>query len=192
MGVWTGFELKILDLIQNLRSPGMDKLMVDITTLGNASLIWIAFIIVFISTREYKQMGKLMIIAFIANIIIVNLLLKNIVGRTRPYEYVKGIELLVPALSDGSFPSGHSSYAFTMATIIIIMARGSLLKVFVGILAILISFSRLYLYVHFPTDVIAGSIVGILIATYTMKIYFSDEYDRLKHKIHLQRRKKRV
>lgn len=113
--------------------------------------------------------------------------IKNIVGRVRPYNYVNNIKLLVPALSDGSFPSGHASYAFTFATIVAFMARGKMLKIFIAILAILIAFSRLYLFVHFPSDVIVGAVVGILIGTFSMRAYFKGYINQIFDKFNLQR-----
>lgn len=176
----TRFELAILDIIQNMHSPGLDKFMVTITSLGNGAILWICLITVFLTTKEYKQMAQVIILAFIANIIIVNLGLKNIVGRIRPYEHIKGFELLIPKVGNASFPSGHSSYAATFATIVLFMSKSKPLKLLVTILALLISFSRLYLYVHFPTDVIAGIVLGILIATFSMKFYFEGYLDSLK------------
>ena len=185
VGVVTNFELGLLDALQNLRNPGLDKFMVTISTLGNGSIIWISMIIIFLSTKEYNSMGKIMVIAFIANVLIVNLVLKNIVGRVRPYEYVRGLDLLVPALSDGSFPSGHSSYAASFATIVLLLVKGKTLKIFTTTLALLIAISRLYLHVHFPTDVIAGLIIGFVIATLSIKFYYSAYFKELK--INLQK-----
>lgn len=125
-------------------------------------------------------MAQIMIIAFIGNLIIINLGLKNIVDRTRPYEYVKRLELLVPKVGNASFPSGHSSYAATFATIILFMGKSKSLRVFTLVLAILISFSRLYLHVHFPSDVLAGIILGIVIGILSMKFYFSGYYKKLR------------
>lgn len=172
MSLWTSFELGILDNIQKISTPFLDRSMVDITSLGNFSILWLAFIIIFLSTKEYKRVGKVMVIAFILNVIIVNLLLKNIFDRSRPFELVDNFDLLIPPLKDGSFPSGHSSYAFTFFAIILFMAKSKVLKMFTGILAFLIAFSRLYLYVHFPTDVLAGAVIGVFLALLAMKIYF--------------------
>lgn len=181
------FDFVILDAIQNLRSPFLDKLMVDISTLGNGSLIWITYLIIFLSTKEYKKMGKVMLISFALNILIVNLFIKNIVARPRPFMINPAIDLLIPPLKDGSFPSGHTSYAFSFASIIILMARGEGLKIFTTVLAILISLSRLYLYVHFPTDVLGGAIIGVLIAIISIKIYFTKSKLRKRDKNFLQR-----
>ena len=188
MGPWTSFEIGILDAIQKLSTPGIDKFMVTITSLGNMSIIWIAFIIIFLSTREYKTMGKVMVLGFILNLIIVNLLLKNIFARVRPFNIVNHADLLIPTLKDGSFPSGHTSYAFTIFTIVLFMAKKKSLKVLTGILAVLIAFSRLYLYVHFPTDVIGGVIIGFILAILAMKIYFSKNIREKLANTNLQRR----
>ena len=188
MGLWTSFEIGILDAIQKLSTPGLDKFMVTITSLGNMSIIWIAFIIIFLSTKEYKTMGKVMVLGFILNLIIVNLLLKNIFARVRPFNIVNHADLLIPTLKDGSFPSGHTSYAFTIFTIVLFMAKKKSLKVLTGILAVLIAFSRLYLYVHFPTDVIGGVIIGFILAILAMKIYFSKNIREKLANTNLQRR----
>ena len=190
MGPWTSFEIGILDAIQKLSTPGLDKFMVTITSLGNMSIIWIAFIIIFLSTKEYKTMGKVMVLGFILNLIIVNLLLKNIFTRVRPFNIVNYANLLIPTLKDGSFPSGHTSYAFTIFTIVLFMAKKKSLKVLTGILAVLIAFSRLYLYVHFPTDVIGGVIIGFILAILAMKIYFSKNIREKLANTNLQRRQK--
>lgn len=190
MGPWTSFEIGILDAIQKLSTPSLDKFMVTITSLGNMSIIWIAFIIIFLSTKEYKTMGKVMVLGFILNLIIVNLLLKNIFARVRPFNIVNHADLLIPTLKDGSFPSGHTSYAFTIFTIVLFMAKKKSLKVLTGILAVLIAFSRLYLYVHFPTDVIGGAIIGFILAILAMKIYFSKNIREKLANTNLQRRQK--
>ncbi|WP_394022770.1 phosphatase PAP2 family protein [Anaerococcus martiniensis] len=190
MGPWTSFEIGILDAIQKLSTPGLDKFMVTITSLGNMSIIWIAFIIIFLSTKEYKTMGKVMVLGFILNLIIVNLLLKNIFTRVRPFNIVNYANLLIPALKDGSFPSGHTSYAFTIFTIVLFMAKKKSLKVLTGILAVLIAFSRLYLYVHFPTDVIGGAIIGFILAILAMKIYFTKNIREKLANTNLQRSQK--
>lgn len=190
MGPWTSFEIGILDAIQKLSTPGLDKFMVTITSLGNMSIIWIAFIVIFLSTKEYKTMGKVMVLGFILNLIIVNLLLKNIFARVRPFNIVNHANLLIPTLKDGSFPSGHTSYAFTIFTIVLFMTKKKSLKVLTGILTVLIAFSRLYLYVHFPTDVIGGAIIGFILAILAMKIYFSKNIREKLANTNLQRRQK--
>ena len=88
MGQRTNFELHILDAIQKISNPTLDKIMVNVSSLGNMSILWIAFIIIFLSTKEYKKSGKVMVIGFALNLIVVNILLKNIFDRQRPFELV--------------------------------------------------------------------------------------------------------
>ena len=102
------FELNILNSIQNLRSLPLDKFMVTISAAGNISLIWITYIFIFLSAKELKDQGKIMVISFILNILLVNLLVKNLVVRPRPYDVANFTDLLVHKLSDNSFPSGHT------------------------------------------------------------------------------------
>ena len=181
----TNFELNILNAIQNLRSTPPDKFMVTISAAGNLSLIWIAFIFIFLAAKELKDQGKIMVLAFILNILIVNIFVKNLVARPRPYDVANFTDLLIHKLSDNSFPSGHTSYAFTFATIVTILNKNKALKIFTGVLAVLMAFSRLYLYVHFPTDVLAGAIFGILIGILSIKIYNSRKYKEIKTKYNL-------
>ena len=124
-------------------------------------------------------------LAFILNILIVNIFVKNLVARPRPYDVANFTDLLIHKLSDNSFPSGHTSYAFTFATIVTILNKNKALKIFTGVLAVLMPFSRLYLYVHFPTDVLAGAIFGILIGILSIKIYNSRKYKEIKTKYNL-------
>ena len=179
------FELNILNSIQNIRNVPLDKLMVTISSAGNLSLIWIAYIFIFLSAKDLKKQGKIMILAFVLNILLVNILVKNIVARPRPYEVASFTDLLVHKLSDNSFPSGHTSYAFTFATIITKLNKNKALKIFTNTLAVLMAFSRLYLYVHFPTDVLAGAVFGILIGILAIKIYDSPKYKEIKAKFNL-------
>lgn len=179
------FELNILNAIQNMRFVPLDKFMVTISSAGNLSLIWIAFIFIFLAAKELKDQGKIMVIAFILNIILVNILVKNLVARPRPYDVANFTDLLVHKLSDNSFPSGHTSYAFTFAAIVTLLNKNKALKIFTDVLAVLMAFSRLYLYVHFPTDVLAGAIFGILIGILSIKIYNSKKYRKIKTKYNL-------
>ena len=179
------FELNILNAIQGMRSTPLDKFMVTISAAGNLSLIWVAFIFIFLSAKELKNQGKIMIIAFILNILFVNILVKNLVARPRPYDVANFTGLLVHKLSDNSFPSGHTSYAFTFASIVTLLNKNKALKIFTDVLAVLMAFSRLYLYVHFPTDVLAGAVFGILIGILSIKIYNSQKYRQIKAKYNL-------
>ena len=161
MNFITKIDISLLNLIQNIKSPILDKIMTTITALGNMGIFWILLILIFLTTKEYKKMARLMIICFLFNALVVNLILKPAVGRNRPFEIVDGIKLLVLKPQDPSFPSGHSSISFCMLTVILLFSKSKTINIMASILAILITFSRLYLYVHFPTDVLASIILGI-------------------------------
>lgn len=173
MNFITKIDIEILNLIQNLKSPLMDKTMTTITALGNMGIFWILLILIFLTSKEYKKLGKLMLFCLLVNTIIVNLILKPAVGRVRPFEIVDGIKLLVLKPQDPSFPSGHSAISFCMLTVILFFSKSKPLKIMSSVLSILIAFSRLYLYVHFPSDVFCGIIIGVLTSIFTLKFYFS-------------------
>lgn len=183
MNFITKIDISILNLIQNLKSPLMDKIMTTITAFGNMGIFWILLIIIFLTTKEYKKMAKYMIICLLVNIIIVNLIIKPAVGRQRPFEIVEGIKLLVLKPQDPSFPSGHSAISFCMLTTILFFSKSKTINIMVSLLAILIAFSRLYLYVHFPSDVFCGIIFGILSSLITLKFCFSKKGISLRKKL---------
>lgn len=183
MNFITKIDISILNFLQGLKSPLMDKMMITITALGNMGIFWILLILIFLTTKEYKKMAKLMVLCLLVNTIIVNLILKPAVGRTRPFELVDGIRLLVLKPQDPSFPSGHSAISFCMLTVILIFSKSKIINIMSTILAILIAFSRLYLYVHFPSDVICGIIIGILSSVCTLKFYYSPNGQKFKKSI---------
>lgn len=183
MNFITKIDISILNLIQNLKSPLMDKIMTTITAFGNMGIFWILLIIIFLTTKEYKKMAKYMMICLLVNIIIVNLIIKPAVGRQRPFEIVEGIKLLVLKPQDPSFPSGHSAISFCMLTTILFFSKSKTINIMAALLAILIAFSRLYLYVHFPSDVFCGIIFGVLSSLITLKFCFSKKGISLRKKL---------
>lgn len=155
------FDMAILDLIQsNIRTGFMDAIMPFITQLGDAGLIWIILSIGLIIPKKTRKIGFVMIIALILNGIICNIILKPMLARIRPFDVNTAVKLLINKPRDFSFPSGHTSASFTAASVLFF--RKSKLFVPSLVLAFLISFSRLYLYVHYPSDVLAGLVLGIL------------------------------
>lgn len=158
------FDLPILDWIAaNLWCPVLDNLMPVITLLGDAGIFWIALAAIFLFIPKHRKMGLSMGVALMMGLVICNMILKPWVGRIRPYDYQwevfqKTIPLLIEKQHDFSFPSGHTIASFEAA--VAILLRNKKLGVPAMILAVLIAFSRLYLYVHYPTDVIASVILG--------------------------------
>lgn len=157
------FEIKILDFIQDVfKCSFMDSFMQFVTKLGDRGIFWIILAVVFIIFNKTRKTGISMGIALIIGLIVVNLILKNTFARVRPYDVNSAIQLLIEPLSSFSFPSGHTVSSFEAAFAIFI--RNKKLGIPALLLAGLIAFSRLYLYVHYPTDVLASVILGIAFA----------------------------
>ena len=162
------FDLPILDWIAaNLWCPVLDVLMPIITLLGDAGIFWIAVAVLFIFTKKYRKIGIGMMFALMMGLVICNIWLKPTIARIRPYDFqlqyfAKEIPLLAGGMHDFSFPSGHTIASFEAA--VVILLGNKKLGIPAMILACLIAFSRLYLYVHYPTDVIVSVILGSILA----------------------------
>ena len=154
-------ELSILDWLQTLHTPFLDKIMVFITRLGDAGIIWIVLSIVLLLIPKTRKSGVVMVAALVVDVILCNIVLKNLVARTRPYDVNTGVHLLVAKLHDYSFPSGHTAASFASVTALYLAGEKKLWK-FALVLACLIAISRLYLYVHYPTDVLGGILFGVI------------------------------
>ncbi len=154
-------ELGVLDWIAaHCHNGVLDKVIPMITSLGNAGIFWIVLgMLILIFHRGERSTGLQVLLALLFSLLVCNLFLKNLVGRTRPFDLNTTVELLVLRPWDSSFPSGHTSASFAAAMVLVLRrwwGRWAALA-----LAILIAFSRLYLYVHFPTDVLGGLAVGM-------------------------------
>lgn len=159
------FDLPILDWIAaNLWCPFLDALMPMITLLGDAGIFWIAIAVVLLFFPKTRKIGLGMGAALIIGLLVCNVTMKPLFARPRPYDYQlahfgKSIQLLIEAQHDFSFPSGHTIASFEAATVLLLHSRKAGIPAMV--LAVLIAFSRLYLYVHYPTDVLTSVILGI-------------------------------
>lgn len=165
------FDLPILEWIAaNLYSPFGDAVMPIVTLLGDAGIFWIACAVALLFVPRYRQTGLAMGVALLIGLVVCNMTMKPIIARIRPYDYIKDmaeygyktVQLLVETPHDYSFPSGHTLASFEAATVL--MLHDKRLGIPAMALAVLIAFSRLYLYVHYPTDVIFSVFLGIGIA----------------------------
>lgn len=167
------YDMLLLDFIHNnLRSSVLDKIMPYITVLGNDGIIWIALALIFLCFKSRRVDGIGIVIALVLSLLVVNLGLKPLVARIRPYDINTAVKLLVSRPTDFSFPSGHTSASFAAASAIFIRNRRFGIPAL--ILASLIAFSRLYLYLHFPTDILASVALGLIFgaaACRSIKIY---------------------
>lgn len=172
-------EIQILHWFETLHNPITNPIFYVITTLGNAGWIWIVLAVLMLTVlpKKYKKAGLTMAIALILSLIFCNGIMKHLWARPRAFwvvgqNFVVGNEFenlygIFNSIHDYSFPSGHSSASFAAAVSIFMWRKkeGSAALV----LAALIAFSRLYFTVHYPTDVLVGTITGAL---YGVAAYF--------------------
>jgi len=166
-------DIKILTGLRDVfNSPWLDKPMMFISKLGDSGFLWIALAVIFFlvgnKKKPWRSWGILLAASLGANALLCNVVLKPMVGRIRPYDLL-GYEVLVSHLSDFSFPSGHTSASFAGATAIYAMNKKWGIAAFV--FATLMGFSRLYLGVHFPTDVLVGAFLGWAMASITIIVF---------------------
>lgn len=157
-------------VIENFHNDTVTAIMRFITGLGNFGFIWILTAAVFIIIPKTRKTGFTMAVSLIIILITVNVILKPLIGRARPFEIDSDIlkNILISLPADGSFPSGHTAAAFGAATAAFCCNKriGSILY----IMAALMGVSRLYFAVHFPTDVIGGIVIGVAAGIISYKI----------------------
>lgn len=155
------FDTKILNFIEKyLRCKILDKLMPFVTYLGNCGAVWIVISLFLINSKYHKNEGYMVIISLILATVIGEGIIKHLFRRARPFIKMKKNKLLIAKPITYSFPSGHSASSFAAAGIFIMMNDKA--SLYMIILASLIAFSRLYLNVHYPSDVVIGVILGII------------------------------
>ena len=155
--------------LQNIHNPILDRIMVVLSLLGNGGVLWIFLAAVLLCTKKYRKCGLQVAVAMLFTYIVGNLILKNAIHRDRPCWIDPSIELLLKSPKDYSFPSGHSMNGFTAAVTLLLCDKK--LGIPALVLASAIAFSRLYNFVHFPTDVIAGIVVGIISAMFVNYLF---------------------
>lgn len=154
-------DFQILDFIQaHMRCRFLDMAMPLITKLGDVGIIWIVLALGLLLFPKTRKVGAAVSAGLVLEALCCNILLKPVVARIRPYEVNLAVQLLIEKPVDFSFPSGHTAAAF--ATTSALFFSKSRLWIPALVLSVLLAFSRLYLYVHYPTDVLAGALLGIL------------------------------
>ena len=164
------WEEQFLMFLQNsVRGPVLDTIMQFITSLGNGGFLAILTCLVLLLVPRWRKVGLTASLSLALDYVFLNLILKNIVARVRPYVLLEGLQLITRGPSDYSFPSGHTGSAFAVASVLFLcMPRKAGIPAM--ILAALIAFSRLYLGAHFPTDVMGGAIIGCLTGVIAWKL----------------------
>ncbi len=152
----------ILHWIQDtLVCPALDFLMPKITLLGDGDAVWLLAAAALLITKKYRRYGVLLLVALALGVLTGNLTLKPLIARPRPCWVDESVRLLIPNTTDYSFPSGHTLSSVIGATVLTkANAKFGLAAI---PLAALIAFSRLYLYVHYPTDILGAAVLGVAI-----------------------------
>ena len=152
----------ILHWIQDaLVCPALDFLMPKITLLGDGDAVWLLAAAALLITKKYRRYGVLLLVALALGVLTGNLTLKPLIARPRPCWVDESVRLLIPNPTDYSFPSGHTLASVIGATVLTkANAKFGLAAI---PLAALIAFSRLYLYVHYPTDILGAAVLGVAI-----------------------------
>lgn len=156
-------DFKILEFIRlHFKCKFMDFIMKNISTFFNYSIVWMVLGVVLISLKSTRAVGYEIFVALTLELLICNIFVKRISKRARPFTKNDEVNLLINPPKDYSFPSGHTLCAFMCATII--AAHIFWVGVILFVVAVLVAFSRMYLYVHYPSDVFVGALIGIFIA----------------------------
>lgn len=151
----------LLFIQEHLRADFLTPFFKAITFLGEVGWFWILLGLVFLCFKQTRKAGLAALVAMFFGMIFTNLLLKNIVARPRPFDEISALIPLVAKPTDFSFPSGHTTASFASAFIYLKMLPKKY-SIPTLILAALIAYSRLYLGVHYPTDILGGLIVALV------------------------------
>ena len=160
------FELDgtiLLWIQEHIRNARWDKAVIFITDLGNAGWFWLAVCALLFLLPSCRKVGLAGFAALFIGFLITNLCLKNMVARIRPYELVEGLTYIGKRPSDFSFPSGHATCSMA-ASVVLFVKLPKKYGIAALVLGIAICLSRLYVGVHYPTDVLAGMAIGTVSA----------------------------
>lgn len=153
----------LLWIQDNLRNDILTPVMKCLSRIADNGLIWIVIAVLLLLFSSTRKVGFTVGLSLLSNLLVMNLILKNLVARVRPYEAIDSLTRLVPAERSFSFPSGHAGHAFAAAVVLYCMLPKKY-GIPALVLAGLISVSRMYVGVHYPTDVLAGAVIGTGIA----------------------------
>ena len=156
------FDSFVFSLVETISCTFFDWFFKIITYTGDKGLVWIVLGLVLVARRKTRRIGLCVVLSFLGAVVLNNLILKEIFDRARPFVADPSIKLIIDTPVGSSFPSGHASSSFAAATAFFLYDRKK--GVFPLMYATLVALSRVYLHVHYATDVIGGMIVGIVVA----------------------------
>lgn len=149
-------------IAEHIRNAVLDPFMMLYTQLGNTGLLFIALGVLMLFFKQTRRAGVSALCAMLIGLIVVNFTIKPLVSRPRPWLVMEGFENLVPEGDPNSFPSGHTNAAFAFALAVCMAAPKKWMKIAAVCAAVVMGLSRLYVGVHFPSDVLAGAAIGSL------------------------------
>ena len=165
------WDVSVLYWIQEtLRIDVLNPVIVFLTKLGNGGFFWLALSLVLLIPKRTRKAGLVSLISMVVCYIIVNLGIKPAVARLRPYDAYPFLHPIVPPQKEYSFPSGHTVNGFACSTILVRMLPKKAWLPLV-ILAAVIALTRLYVGVHYPSDVIAGFLIALALSQIVWILY---------------------
>lgn len=166
-------DIRIIEFIsENMQSPLLDQIMPVISRMGNGGLVWIVIAALLMTCRKYRTAGLMMICAVALGAVLGEVFLKNLFRRVRPFVTFPHFELLIKRpLTRYSFPSGHATSSFAAAGTVLRTVDRWLIKVPMLLLACAVAFSRVYLLVHYPSDILGGMLLGLLSAYAVYRLF---------------------
>ena len=162
------WDNRILTKLSQKHTKSLNRIMVFVTKTGNNGYVWFALTIPLLIFNRFRLVGYTTILSMLISGLSGEITIKHIVGRVRPCNKDFGKDLLIKHPAHYSFPSGHTSASFAVTMVMFFMMP--VLFVPVLVYACLMGFSRMYLLVHYPTDVIAGMVLGIICGTVAVSV----------------------
>lgn len=159
----------LLWIQEYIRNDFLTPIFKFITHLGDEGYVWIAIAVLLLFVKNYRKVGLMVGGSLLGSLLFNNMIVKNIVARPRPYRMMEELTILIPEPGEYSFPSGHTSSSFAAGVVLYLMLPKKY-GIPAMVLAFLIGISRLYVGVHYPTDVLGGMVMGTLLAVATVKI----------------------
>lgn len=163
----------IFQAIQSLRTPLLDQAMTALSSIGNHGILWLLILacLGFLGGKAGRRIAVLGFISLLTGWLLGDFVLKPLFERPRPFMELGDIDLLVDPPADFSFPSGHTAVAFATALVVAMKGKNLLLRTGILLLALLVGFSRVYLGVHYPGDVLGGLVLGAFCAGWVVFSY---------------------